>query len=130
MDSDCTNEECVRFTPPEFHGLLDVKEVAIYPDRIEVQTAGQWVSFRFGSFGRRQENVLMSWMKRLFGRIPRSLLVGEREFCTRSRYVAFFTNPKLVIYTPPDHDALYSETYIYRINAMLRMGGYITADLS
>jgi hypothetical protein len=55
--------------------------------------------------------------------------VGEREFSTERRFVTFFSNPRLQVYTPPDPDG-YAGTYLFRINEVLRMGGYTTDDLS
>src|ERR1019366_2653981 len=98
MTVDQTDEECVRFTPPAVDGLPDVSEVAIFPDRCEVLSSGRWIAFQYDRIGRRQEPRVVSWLKRLLGRSPRPVLVGEREFCTSRRYVVFYTNPKLKIY--------------------------------
>jgi hypothetical protein len=130
MATNQADEECVRFSPPEVDGLPDVSEVAIFPDRLEVLTAGRWIAFWFDSIGRKQESRAASWLKRLLGRAPWPTLVGEREFCTSRRYVAFYTSPKLKIYTPADSDVPYGETFIFRINAVLAKRGYSTCDLS
>lgn len=123
-------ESVVRFVPPEVEGLSGVEEVAIHPDRVEVLANGAPVIVRFSDIARRQESVVDRWLKWLLGRPPYPLVVGEREFCTERRYVTFFANPRLKIHTPPDHDADYTDTYLFRIEAILRHGGYMTDDLS
>ena len=123
-------EECVRFIPPEVQGIPDVSEVAIFSDRVEVQTASIRTTFRFENVAKRQEAILISWLKRLVGKAPFPLVVGEREFCTKRRYVSFYTNPMLKAFTPPDADAPYQETYIFRINDLLQRSGYCTYDMS
>jgi hypothetical protein len=96
-----------------------------------VRTAATgWTAFRFDSIARRQENAFIRWLKRLVGITPFPFVVGEREFCTKNRYVVFYTEPKLKVFTPPDADAPYGETYICRINVLLGKGGYCTSDFS
>ncbi len=124
------NVECFRFAPAEVLGLQDVTEVAIYPDRVELCCAGDWRRFNYKTFARRQEAAAVNWFKRLFRCRAAPLVVGEREFCTERRYVLFFTEPAIRIFTPPDFDLPYGETYICRINEVLRRGGYATFDLS
>ena len=120
----------VRFNPPRVEGLADVNEVAVYADRLEVHAGDQWLTYRFSDFAKRQEPLIMNLLKRLMGRRPLPLLVGSREFCTERRYVSFDTQTPLKIYTPPDLDRAYALTYIFRINSVLRSGGFDTRDLS
>jgi hypothetical protein len=125
------DEQCVRFAPSEVLGFLDAREVAIFPDRVELKIPGQTIVYKFSSFARRQENVLVRGAKRLFGMSPRPLLVGEREFCTERRFLIFYTSPRtLVVFTPPDSDLTYGDTYFARINAVLLRGGFATWDRS
>ena len=123
------HESVLRFAPPRTTGISGVTEIAIHPNRIEVQAQGRWVTFRLRDMARPQEHALARWLKRLFGLRPHPLIVGEREFCTDHRYVVFYSDPPLKLYTPPDPPG-YADTYIARINAVLRQGGYATYDLS
>ena len=119
----------VRFVPPEIEGVSGAEEVAIYPDRVEVRANGATIIVRFSDIARQQEHVVIRWLKRLLGRRPYPLVVGKREFCTDTRHVTFFCNPRLTIYTPPDGDG-YADTHLFRISAVLQRGGYVTEDLS
>src|SRR5205085_12535774 len=118
----------VRFVPAEIEGVVGVSAVVIYSDRIVFERDGEATTYFFRGFARRQEDLLVRLAKRLFGIKPDPLLIGEREWCTDRRYVRLFTNPPVKIYTPPDHDRGYGETYIARINEVLRQGGYATFD--
>ena len=127
---DIAEQDCIRFTPPEVIGLPAVTEVAILPTRIELCSAGEWRAFPFGVFAKRRDSLLLHFLKRAFHRRVPSHIVGEREFCADRRYVRFFTDPLLTIYTPPDQDRTYGNTFIARINIILMKGGYATDDLS
>jgi hypothetical protein len=110
-----------------------VPEVAIYSDRVELHTPSACTAFQFDKIARRHKNILVRWSRWLKSLVTQTWFtsaIGEREFCTGNRYVAFYTNPTLKIFTPPDSDAPYAETYIFRINAVLRRGGYGIYDLS
>jgi hypothetical protein len=60
----------------------------------------------FVRFARRRENLVIGWLKDFTGRHPVPPVVGVREFCTDRRYVAFYSTPKLKVYTPPDGDEI------------------------
>ena len=40
-------KEGLRFVPSHVEGLPEVKEAAVFPDRLELCSAGKWVSLRF-----------------------------------------------------------------------------------
>jgi hypothetical protein len=124
------NSACVRFSPAEVMGLPAVSEVAIHPEHVDVKTNDSWRTFAFRQFGRRQQPLLEVWFRRLVGRPAYPLIVGEREFCTDRRYIQFNSEPKLRIYTPPDFDLNYEDTFLARIGAVLRSGGFDTIDMS
>jgi hypothetical protein len=41
----------LQFVPSRVDGLQDVSEAVVYPDRLELRSAGQWVVFRFTDIG-------------------------------------------------------------------------------
>jgi hypothetical protein len=108
-----------------------VSEVAVHPDRLEVNTAGSWVTFRFSTIGRRQESRLVSLVRRLTRQAPPSVLVADKDWFhpPRDRYFLWYTDPPLQTCMPDDEAADYAVSYFARIQAILWSGGYATADL-
>ena len=117
---------CFRFVPSRVDGLRDVSEAAIYPDRIELRSAGQWVSFRFTDFARWPRPA---WLWRFLSRIgwrPRWLPVADRDW----RFIAFYTTPPVTVGLPADEPTGgYEETYVARIQRVICAGGFNTFDL-
>jgi hypothetical protein len=128
---DVQREKFVRFRPSRAEGLPDVQEVVVYPDRLEVNTAGSWVTFLFKRIGRRQESRLLSAAKRLVGRAPWPVLVAERDwfYPPRDRYFLWYTDPPLRTFMPEDESADHASSYFGRIQMVLASGGYATSDL-
>ena len=123
-------EAHVRFVPAEVEGVTSVSEVVVFPDRLVLERPVGTITYVLRDFARPQENLVVRVVKRLFRMKPYPWLVGDREWCTDRRYVRFFTNPPVKVYTPPDHDMEYGDTYIAKINAVLDKGGYMTFDMS
>jgi hypothetical protein len=123
--------ELVRFRPSRAEGLPDVREVVVRPDRLEVNTAGLWVTFPFSRIGRRQESRLVSFVKRLAGRSPWPMLVADRDWFhpPPARFFLWYTDPPLRTCMPDDEPAEYAASYFYRIQSVIRSGGYATFDL-
>jgi hypothetical protein len=123
--------DLIRFIPSRAEGLPDVREVVVHPDRLEVNTAGRWVEFRFRQIGRRQESRAWSLFKRLIGRWPRSVMVADRDWfhAPRDRYFLWYTNPPLKTCMPEDEPVERMSSFFYRVQAVLGSGGYATFDL-
>jgi hypothetical protein len=121
----------VRFRPSRAEGLPDVREVVVYPDRLEVNTAGRWLTFPFPQIGRRQESRLASFLKRLVGKHPYPVMVADRDWFhpPRDRFFLWYTDPPLRTCMPEDEPADYAAGYFSRIQVVLRSGGYATFDL-
>jgi hypothetical protein len=121
----------VRFRPSRAEGLPDVREVVVRPDRLEVNTSGLWVTFPFRRIGRRQETRAMSFVKRLLGRHPWRVMVGERDWFHRppERFFLWYTEPPLRTCMPLDEPADYAASYFARIEDVVLSGGYATFDL-
>jgi hypothetical protein len=125
------DETFIRFQPAEVVGATDVSQVTIYSDRIIFQCNQNEMVHHFREIARPQIDFLNRLFDRVFRRRIHLNVVGEREFCTDRRYVAFYTEPPLKIYLPPeDNELRYSETYFYKVNEILGAGGYMTWDVS
>ncbi len=127
-----TAERCLRFVPSRVEGLSDVTEVAIYPDRLELQSAGRWVVYPFMAMARWPEPA---WLWRFLYRVgwrPHCLPVADRDWFQRppDRFFVFYTSPKLVLYMPDDECYTPREaTYFAEVQEILQMGGFGTYDL-
>lgn len=125
-------EVIVSFVPSRSEGLPDVREVVVRPDRLEVNSEGNWITFPFSKIGRRQESALRSFVKRFVGKRPFALLVGERDWCRppSERYFVWYTTPPLKTYMPEDEGKSYSESYFPRIHEVMARGLHGTFDLA
>jgi hypothetical protein len=125
------NGPFIQFRPAEVVGSTDVTDVTIYSDRIVLRCNKNEIVHHFLKIARHQTDFLNRLCDRVLQRRSHLKVVGEREFCTDRRYVAFYTKPPVKIYLPAEEDDLrYSETYIFKINEILRAGGYMTWDKS
>jgi len=123
--------EPLRFTPSRAEGLPDVREVAVYPDRIEVDTAGRRVTFAFVDIARPQESPVCSLLKRIMGKRPWPRLVADRDWfhSPRDRFFVWYTDPPLKTYMPEDEAQDYDRSYFSRIRLVVLSGGFSTYDL-
>ncbi len=121
----------VRFRPSRAVGLPDVREVVVHPDRLEVNTAGSWLTFPFSRIGRRQESRVASFVKRLTGRTPWPVLVADRDWFhpPQERFFLWYTDPLLRTCMPEDEPVEHAASYFSRIQMVLGSGGYATSDL-
>jgi hypothetical protein len=121
----------VRFRPSRTEGLPDVREVVVRSDRLEVNTAGRWVTFPFDRIGRRQESRVTSFIKRLVGRQPWRGMVADRDWfhLPRDRFFLWYTDPPLRTCMPEHEPADHAASYFARIQAVIGSGGYGTFDL-
>jgi hypothetical protein len=121
----------VRFCPSRAEGLPDVRGVVVHPDRLEVNTAGSWLTFPFSRIGRRQESRVVSLVKRLAGRAPWPVMVADRDWfhAPRDRFFLWYTDPPLRTCMPEDEPADRASSYFLRIQTVLTKGGYATYDL-
>jgi hypothetical protein len=122
----------VRFVPSRVEGLAAVTEVAVYPDRLELLSAGRWVSFRLEDIATWPKPAFIRrWLARCGWR-PSCIPVGERV-CVGSpseRFFRFYTWPQIVIYMP-DETAVsdYRKTLVRRVQDIMLEGGFRTWDL-
>jgi hypothetical protein len=122
----------LRFVPSRVTGLADVSEVVVHADRLEVQSAGEWIVFPFAK--------MVAWphpaaIWRLLARLgwrPRLLPVGEKDWFhpPSKRFIRFCTQPRLVIYMPDEpEETNYGDTLFWRIQEVMLEGGFMLCDL-
>lgn len=125
------NEEYLRFVPSKVKGLPDVTEVIVYPDRLEFQSEGCNIIFRFFDIA---EWPRPKWLRRFLfrlGRRPSWLSVGDRDWFRppSERFFQFYTQPAITVYMPHDEPEGYQESYFFRAQEVMRRGGFSTFDL-
>jgi hypothetical protein len=123
--------QSIRFTPSSAEGLPDVGDVVVHPDRLEVNTAGQWVTFPFRQIGRRPQSAFVCFLKRLVGKPPYPVMVADRDWFhpPKDRFFLWYTNPALKTCMPEDEPQDHPSSYFFRIQRVLSAGGYATYDL-
>jgi hypothetical protein len=124
-------DTCLRFTPSRVVGLPNITEVAVYPDRLELLSAGRWLVYRFADIAAwPRPRRLWRWLARLGWR-PRWLPVGERDWfhAPPDRFIRFFTSPPVVVYMPDEVGVEYGNTVFRRAQEVMLRGGFSTWDL-
>jgi hypothetical protein len=100
----------VRFIPSRAEGLPHVTEVTLYPDRIELHSAGAWQSVRFRDIARWP--APRWWWRVLFalGIRTRRIAVADRDWCRapRERFFSFYAVPAIVVYMPEERAAAFA----------------------
>jgi hypothetical protein len=125
-------ETCLRFVPSRVEGLANVTAGAVYADRLELQSAGERLVFRFEEM---VEWPRPAWLWRFLARIgwrPKWLPIGERDWFHKpsQRFFRFFTSPRLTVFMPDESpDTQYGSTVFRRIQEVMAHGGFDTWDL-
>jgi hypothetical protein len=122
----------LRFVPSRVEGLPDVSEAIVYPDRLELRSAGEWVVLSFHDMARWPQPVWLRKSLAGFGWRPRWLPVADRDWFhpPRERFFAFYTRPPVVVFlTDEDRELTYGETLFRRIQDVMLAGGFHSYDL-
>jgi hypothetical protein len=112
-------------------GLPDVDEVAVFPDRLEVRTRGQWRVFSFAEIGAWLEPPWLARLKQRLRLLPYRKQVAELVYVREpyeESYFEFFTDPRLRVHMPAGDAPLYPDSVFWRIQDVLRSGGYAAED--
>ena len=126
------SEAGLRFVPSNVEGLPYVTEVAVFPDRLELLSAGQWVVIRFLDIARWYRR---GWLYRPLARlgwISGYPSVGDRDWFhpPSGRFFRFFTEPPVTVYMPDEPaETSYSQTIFRRVQDVMGPGGFGTNDL-
>jgi hypothetical protein len=108
------SRECfVRFVPSRVEGASDVSEAAVFATRFALKIGDRWQRFEFDSFAGR---------RRVVGNISFS-----RANYTDS-FVRFHTEPSITIYMPVEGPRAYPDSHFWRLQQVVRGGGYELED--
>lgn len=128
-----TVETCLRFVPSAVEGRPDVTEAAIFPDRLELLSAGTPVVIRFLDIARWHRH---GWLYRPLAQLGWGVRghpsVADRDWFhpPAGRFFRFYTAPPVTVYLPDEPPELgYGETMFQRVQHVIRLGGFGTFDL-
>jgi hypothetical protein len=122
----------LRFVPSRVDGLPGVTEVVVYPDRLELLSAGCWVTFLFADIASWPRPA---WLWRRLARLgwrPRWLPVGECDWFhpPSERFFRFYTRPPIVVYMAEEStETDYGNTLFWRVQELMLVGRFNTWHL-
>jgi hypothetical protein len=125
-------EQGLRLVPSRVEGLPEVTEVVVFPDRVELCSAGEWLSFPFAQMA---EWPRPAWLWRLLSRLGwqrRFSVVGERDWFhpPADRFFRFFTSPRVVVYMPDEPaETSYADSWFRRVQVVMLRNRFNTWDL-
>lgn len=125
-------EAGLRFIPSRVEGLPEDAEAAVYPDRLELLSAGQWVVIRFADITAWPRPAFLWRRLARLGWRRRWLPVGQRDWFhpPSERFFRFDTQPRIVIYMPEEPAGTnYANTLFRRVQDVMLAGGFSTWDL-
>ena len=127
------NENTLRFVPSAVVGLPGVAEVALFPDRLELLSAGRWIEIRFLDVARWNGfGWLFCPLARLGWRVCGWPSVADRDWFhpPAERYFRFYTKPTITVYLPEEpRETPYLQTIFRRVQNVISLGGFTTQDL-
>lgn len=115
----------LRFVSKGVEGLPSVAEVAVFPDRLELLSAGRWVTIRLADIARWPRP---QWLAQL-GLRRGSAVVGERDWFREDKFFRFYSRPPLTVYMPDEDGVEYGQTLWWRLQEVLMRGRFTTFDL-
>lgn len=126
-------EASLRFVPGAVDGLPDVTAAVVFPDRLELLSAGRWTTIVFLDIAQWPwGGRLFRWLARRGFRVRGRPSVGGRDWCQppARRYFRFQTDPPITVYMPSEAaDTGYDDTTFGRVKDVLALGGFTTHDL-
>jgi len=120
-----TEERGVRFVPSRVDGVSGVREVAVFPDRLEVLGDRGWVAVPFADFAQGAEK------RGFFTRNPKLGRVGAILYSTEKyadSHIRFLTDPPITIYMPADGPTQFPNSVFWRIQRTITAGRYEVID--
>jgi hypothetical protein len=113
-------DEVVEFRPSRVEGVSDTTDVRVYRDHLELdRNDGRCRRYEFVDMARGRELAT--------GRIP----IGELHFsrtCYPDSHFVFYTSPPIKIYMPTDGPTRMPESHFWRVQEILRAGGFRLYD--
>ncbi len=125
-----TMPSCVRFVPSRVEGWPDVREVVFHGDHLDVLCGDVWQRIDYASIARSQEPRWIALLRRALGRRPTPRLVADRDWfkAPPDRSLTLYTRPPLLICMPDDEPVDHDASYFWRVQQVIRAGGYVTWD--
>lgn len=126
-------EDSLRFVPSAVEGLTNVSEVAVFPDRLELFSEGQWIVFEFRDIARWYRRGWLYrplvWLGFPIGGLP-SVADRDSFHPPAGRFFRFYTKPAVTVYMPHEPPELdYVDTLFWRVQNIIGQGGFSTFDL-
>lgn len=126
-------ENGLRFVPSAVEGLPAVIEAAVFPDRLELLSQGNWVVIRFLDIARWHR---LGWLYRPLARLGYQVRdwpsVADRDWFhpPAGRFFRFFTTAPVTVFMPDEPpETSYGQTMFRRVQDVLAVGGFSTSDL-
>jgi hypothetical protein len=123
----------LRFIPSAVKGLSAVTEVAVFPDRLELLSAGEWVRIRFFDIARWYRH---GWLYRPLAWLGWGIRgwpsVADRDWFhpPAGRFFRFYTEPPVTVYLPDEPpETSYGQTIFRRVQEVMAKGGFASFDL-
>jgi hypothetical protein len=113
--------------------LPSVTEAAVFRDRLELLSEGQWVVICFLDIARWYR---LGWVYRLLARYGWGVRgwpsIADRDWFhpPTGRFFRFFTKPPITIYMPDEpRETAYEKTMFRLVQNVIGLGGFGTFDL-
>lgn len=126
-------EATIQFVPSGVEGLPSVTQVAVFPDRLELLSKGNWVVIHFLDIARWSR---LGWFYHLLARFGWGVRgcpkVGERDWFhpPAGRFFRFYSRPPVTVFLPNESPDLgYEQTLFLRVQMVMVAGGFRTWDL-
>jgi hypothetical protein len=126
-------QDGLRFVPTDVEGLPGVTEVAVFPDRLEFLSEGNWVTVHLLDVARWYRR---GWLYRPLAHLGFGVWgwpsVADRMWYPRPgvSFFEFYTKPKIVVHVPYyPTDVGHMDTVFQRVKRVLATGGFSTFDL-
>ncbi len=89
-----------------------------------------WQRIDYASIARSQEPRWIALLRRALRRRPTPRLVADRDWfkAPHDRSLTLYTEPPLLICMPDDEPVDHEESYFWRLQQVIRSGGYDTCD--
>jgi hypothetical protein len=116
----------VRFVPLDVMGTDPVREITIFPDRMELITAAGTARVLFRSIARPQSPYIKYYLRRILKGGTESLAIGER-WGNRFR---FYTKPPITITVPRSAGEIPNVNLDIAAHLVMMRGGYILFDMT
>ena len=122
----------IRFVPIRVEGYSGVREVAVFPDKLQIFAADKCVTICFKDIaGWKKPVCFWKWLHLHSWWRQRWVVIGSRNWLPQSKgsYITFYSIPPITIYIPDEDERVdYGSTLFRRIQDVILRGGFNTWD--